>query len=379
MSPRLEDVNAKRQGHLPGFQTCEDRTHTMAALARYLQRQFAHHCPAGWSCKDEVPLVGEDARSRLGFSPRADLMLEQAESGRRIWLEFEISRADPVANHAKFTTVRFFESLPRQDTFVSMVSRHVDPGRAALAAGTTSWMRAIGIPAFQVPLLPELDGPVVKHLNALPLAELERNGPSVSAEVARVVTVTNATSLADGHRIHPADNPWTVGLNVRRWNLEVSQPDLRALWGRRAVQYFAADPASGLFAPSKFCAYIPGADFRGGSGVQLRALDAGLEGSVWSSAIASAVQAHAMTLRIYSQLDEGDARFDGHIARRHLERGLGYRLVPLESAPSDLGLVFSRWHAHHREHVTVRGDVHLLLPPEATRSYRRPQGRAKRS
>lgn len=346
----------------------------MAALARYLQCQFAQHCPAGWSCRDEVPLVAEDAGRRLGFSPRADLMLEQVESGRRIWLEFEISRADPVANHAKFTTVRFFENLPRQDTFVSMVSRHVDPGRAALAAGTTSWMRAIGIPAFQIPLLPALEGQEVKRLNALPLAELERNGPQVGPEVARVVTVTNAAPLADGHRIHPADNAWTVGLNVRRWNLEVSQPDLGALWGRRAVQYFAADPASGLFAPSKFCAFIPGADFRGGSGVQLQVLDAGLEGNVWSAAIASAVQAHAMTLRIYALLDEGDARFDGHVARRHLERGLGYRLLRLDESPPELASAFSRWHGTHHERVPLRGEVQLLVPPDSTRPARRPAG-----
>lgn len=343
----------------------------MGSLARYLQRRFAQHCPSGWTCKDEVPLVPEDARRRLGFNPRADLMLEQAGSGRRIWLEFEISRADPVANHAKFTTVRFFESLPRHDTFVSMVSRHVDPGRAALAAGTTSWMRAIGIPAFQLPLLPELDGTVVKQLNALPLEVLERDGPAVGPEVARVVTVTNATPVGDGHRIHPADNAWTVGLNVRRWNLEIAQPDLGAIWGRRAVQYFAADPATGLFAPSKFCAFIPGANFRGGSGIQLQVLDAGLSGSAWSAAIASAAQAHAMTIRIYAMLDEGDARFDGHIARRHLERGLAYRLVRLGDASPVLMKAFANWHAPRRDQVLLRGDVQLLVPPEEKRQFRR--------
>jgi hypothetical protein len=31
---------------------------------------------------------------------------------RRLWIEFEISRADPVANHAKFATAQLFQPLP---------------------------------------------------------------------------------------------------------------------------------------------------------------------------------------------------------------------------------------------------------------------------
>ena len=338
----------------------------MAALARYLQHRFAEHCPPGWRCRMEAPLVDKEASRRLGFEPRADLLLEQAEGGRRVWVEFEISRADPVANHAKFTTVRFFEDLPRQDTFVSMVSRHVDPGRAALAAGAASWMRAIGIPAFQLPLLPHLDGPEVKQLNALPLQTLQRSGPAVGPEIDRVLDVTHAAALPEGHRIHKADNPWTVGLNVRRWNFEMTQPDLAALWGRRPVQYFAYDPASALFAPSKFCAFIPGALFRGG-GVQLRALQGGLDGGAWAAALTSAAEAHAMTMRVYTLLGEGDPRFDGHVARKHLQGSLRYRLTPLQEAPAPIAKAFATWHAAVGGHVPLRGAVQLLEPPVSGR------------
>ena len=32
----------------------------------------------------------------------ADVLLERVDGSRRLWVEFEVSRADPVANHAKF-------------------------------------------------------------------------------------------------------------------------------------------------------------------------------------------------------------------------------------------------------------------------------------
>jgi hypothetical protein len=54
--------------------------------------------------------------------------------GRRIWVEFEVSRADPVANRAKFATAHLFQSQPAADTFLAMVRPHVDRGRRNLAA-----------------------------------------------------------------------------------------------------------------------------------------------------------------------------------------------------------------------------------------------------
>ena len=58
----------------------------------------------------------------LGFAPRADVLLSRADGSTRLWIEFEISRADPVANHAKFATAHLFEPRTSGDTFVSMVS-----------------------------------------------------------------------------------------------------------------------------------------------------------------------------------------------------------------------------------------------------------------
>jgi hypothetical protein len=62
-----------------------------------------------------------------------------------------------VANHAKFATARLLEGTSANEIFVSMVSRHVVTGRAALAAGTALAMRAMGVPAFQVGPRPHLD------------------------------------------------------------------------------------------------------------------------------------------------------------------------------------------------------------------------------
>jgi hypothetical protein len=324
----------------------------MAALTRWLQSRFAAHCPSGWQCRAEAPLVNEAASLRLGFGARADILLEREGDGRRIWVEFEVSRADPVANHAKFATVRFFERMPADDVFVSMTSRHIVPGRAALAASTAVMMRALGIPAFQVMLLPQIDGVGVRRFNSLSLEELDRSGPDIAPEVARVLDITSALALGGGHRIHRADNPWTVGMNVRRWNAELALPSGAALWRRRAVQYFAFDPGSGLFAPSKFCAFIPGAVFRDAMGVaEPRPPEY------------HARAVHLMTLDVYTRLDEGDARFDGNVARKHLELNLGYRQRALGDAAPRARAAFEAWHARVAAAVPLRGQTSILIPP----------------
>jgi hypothetical protein len=65
----------------------------------------------------------------LGYSPRVDVLLESVNHSRRLWIEFEVSRADPVANHAKFAIAHLFEPQPKTDVFVSMLSSHVTRGR----------------------------------------------------------------------------------------------------------------------------------------------------------------------------------------------------------------------------------------------------------
>src|SRR5687767_14813347 len=101
-------------------------------LARYLQEQFRSRCPEGWRCTAERPLLDARDRALLGYDPRADVLLERADGTRRLWIEFEISRADPAANHAKFATAHLFRPWGASDAFVSMISAHVARGRRTL-------------------------------------------------------------------------------------------------------------------------------------------------------------------------------------------------------------------------------------------------------
>src|SRR6266487_742116 len=108
----------------------------MGTLTSYLQQSFAAVCPPQWICQYEVALFGREIADVLGYAPRADVLLTRMEDNRRLWIEFEISRADPVANHAKFATGHLFHPVAPTDTFVAMVSPHVDRGRRNLAAAT---------------------------------------------------------------------------------------------------------------------------------------------------------------------------------------------------------------------------------------------------
>jgi hypothetical protein len=72
----------------------------MPNLARYLQEAFERSCPKGWRCRTEARVVSEEVEELLGYAPQADAVLQEVATGRRVWVE--VSRADPVANHAKF-------------------------------------------------------------------------------------------------------------------------------------------------------------------------------------------------------------------------------------------------------------------------------------
>ncbi len=170
------------------------------------------------------------------------------------------------------------------------------PGRAALAAGTAMMMRALDIPAFQVGLLPSHDADSIKMLNASPIAELRQSARlDIAPEIDRVLQVTDSLLVKGWHRIHKADHAYTVGVNVRQWNREIADMALAALWGRRYVRYFVFEPVSGLFAPSKFCAFVPAPQHEsaGRAFVEAREPPGG------------------MTIALYSSLGEQDSRFDG--------------------------------------------------------------------
>ena len=89
----------------------------MPYLARHLQEDFKIRCPEGWICQTEVKVVPAELEQWLGYAPQADAMFQEVATGRRVWVELEISRADPVANHAKFATAHLLQPLPAQDTF----------------------------------------------------------------------------------------------------------------------------------------------------------------------------------------------------------------------------------------------------------------------
>jgi hypothetical protein len=93
----------------------------MGNLIVYLQGAFAMVCPPDWQVRPEVAVLPSDIVAMLGYAPRADVLLERRDGTRRLWIEFEISRANPVANRAKFATAQLFQPLPATDTFVAMI------------------------------------------------------------------------------------------------------------------------------------------------------------------------------------------------------------------------------------------------------------------
>lgn len=73
---------------------------SMGKLARALQQRFRASCAAGWRCTFEQPIMTAALERTLGFAPRADVLLTRDDGSGQWWIEFEVSRADPVANHA---------------------------------------------------------------------------------------------------------------------------------------------------------------------------------------------------------------------------------------------------------------------------------------
>jgi hypothetical protein len=206
-------------------------------------------------------------------------------------------------------------------------------------------MRGFGIAAFQVDLLPRFDAATIKRLNAGPIRS--STGIDARREIERALRVSDADIVDGGHRIYKADNPFAVAVNVRQWNAEMRQPPLASAWGRRRVRYFAYDPASGLFAPSKFCAFVP--TVQTAAAAKLPEL---LQG-----------RPAGMTMAVYSMLGENDPRFDGRIAWSHLHGVLGYDVFPLAQAPNGVRTRFDRWLRESDEFIQIGGSVVLLTPP----------------
>lgn len=273
----------------------------------------------------EWPVLSKDLEKTLGFSPKVDLLLEKKDGSKRYWIEFEISRADPVANHTKFATSCMFQPFSPHEIFISMTSRHVARGRNNLGASTIALMRHLGINAFQTTLLPQFSGEEIKKLNHLPLEEIRKTKIDLESELDRIITVTESLGHLNGTRIHFAANPFEVYLNLRNWNLDIESQWGQEAWKKRTIQYFVFNPWTKQFAPAKFCAYsvIPQTT-----------------GKSYHSD--SYLQTFSMTIPVYAEIDQKNRIFDGQKARRHLEKNLGLNL--LEGRENrKLSSYFDRW------------------------------------
>ena len=313
----------------------------MGQLARFLQQSFAVQCPEGWTCSSEKRVLTAEMERLLGYSPRADVCLEREDGTRRLWIEFEISRADPVANHAKFATSHLFKPFDEADVFVSMVSSHVTRGRRNLASNTVHLLRHVGINSFQTVLLPTIEPARIKQLNHSSLEQLQNADVDVASEQARVFQVVDPVLESDGQRVHFASELFEVVRNLHQWNHQISDPDAEQLWKRRTVTYFVFDPVSNLFAPSKFCAYVMPNQ---------------------SHPINKTPVAGLMDVASYCKLDQSDRRFDGQRARLHLTKNLGMTLMePSESSTVDRA--FATWCERNESSIQVHPSGPKFIRP----------------
>ena len=300
-------------------------------LAAYLKERLATAAPRGWTASIEERLLPDHLAARYGFSPHADLLFRK-EDGTRVAIELEISRADPVANQAKFLVAADVGALGASDILVSMMSSHVVRGRRNVASAFTRYLRSAGLQAFQVSLLPSVQPADIARLNHCSPTVISRAHLPVRDESARLASVIEPRG-ARRHRIHFAGDVADVVANVWSWNdgLQGNGPE----WGKRQVQFFVYDECSGLFAPAKYCAFVP-------------------------AALGDDRPPATMTFQVYTDLGEQDPRFDGHVARVHLVKRLAFSEVALQGEVKNR---FWGWMARADPYIKLRQPVRVLLPP----------------
>ena len=270
------------------------------------------------------------------------MLLTRDDGQKRLWIEFEVSRADPVANHAKFATSHLFQPQPSTDTFIAMVSSHVTRGRRNLAANTIMLMRRVGMRAFQTMLLPTVSPDEIKRLNHLPKSELLTTSIDTEAELTRALLVSNAISAGDDYELHYAGDLFDVFGNVQRWNEELDTDHGKDLWGKRTIKYFVYDSATNQFAPTKFCAYVNAIPQDGSPFI---------------------ADHQFMSMSLYTSLDESEPKFDGNLAQTHLQRHLNMRLLTANESPQ-IAHAFVAWQTCHTNHIHIHpsGPFFLIAP-----------------
>jgi len=305
-------------------------------LAAELQRRLIACPPPGWIARKEAGLLTPELSRALGYRPSVDLLLESKSTPDRIWVEFEISRADPVANHTKFASAHLIHPLPISDAFVSLVSNDVALGRANLAAHAVFLLRIAGLRAFQMPLFPNLNSQRIKNFNQ----GLSGFDTLPDHQIREVIELTRPLGRPTdtGTEIYYATNRLEVTLNLHQWNRGISEPKLRTQWGKRNVRYLVADTASGLFAPSKFCAYT----------------------RMPLSSNTKESQSPTMTIPSYTAIEQSNSIVDGQKARRRLER-LGFDTVRLPDASTRLRKAFLKWKTSHQTSLNLDEGECVLL------------------
>lgn len=311
----------------------------MGSLTRFLQDRFAEACPPGWSCRPEVDVLDERWQRALGYSARADVVLTRDDGRRRLWIEFEVSRADPVANHAKFATSHLFQPQPITDTFIAMVSSHVTRGRRNLAANTILLMRRVGMRAFQTMLLPRYSPDEIKRLNHLSVEDLFSQSIDIEAEISRAMLISDSLSTTGTIELHYAGDLQEVFGNCQRWNDEIATPSGKALWGKRTIKYFVFDRITKQFAPSKFCAYI---------------------NAIPLEDTACIANHQLMSMPLYTSLDESEPKFDGHLAQTYLQSQLNMQLVTPNESPN-VAMEFATWQTNHTNQIRIHSNGPLFL------------------
>jgi hypothetical protein len=265
----------------------------------------------------------------------------------RLWIEFEVSRADPVANHAKFATSHLFRPQESTERFLAMISPHVTRGRRNLAFNAVALMRQVGMKAYQTVLFPYLAPAEVKRLNHLEIAALPAQNLDVVREIERALAVTEPMIAMSDHDIHLAGDLLAVLLNVRQWNEDMATEAGRQLWGLRTVTYFVYDEEAGLFAPAKFCAY-----------------SAVASSSPLPDSLNKGAGLGIMTVAVYTAFNAGSHLLDGNRAQRHLTHGLGMTAVNPKEMP-ELDALFLQWRERHADCIALHpGGTVFLLSPE---------------
>jgi len=185
----------------------------MGNLTVHLQDRFIDCCPPGWVAHREVRLLSLNSNSGSAIRP-ARMCCWSKRTERRLWIEFEVSRADPVANHAKFATTHLFFPQQPGDVFVSMVSAHVVRGRRIWPPIPSPLMRRLGMAAFKPPCCLRAPGSD-QTSQSLDLAQLKRDPLDVSLELERVLLLSEPLHDMGRYRLHFVGNLLEVMLNLR--------------------------------------------------------------------------------------------------------------------------------------------------------------------